>query len=667
MKWSPYVPAFITAGSLTLAFVTWTTLAAGHISWPLVLASLFLWGLATWLGVCVSHLMAKDGPIDPLIACVLGFYCVTVVLFVGTVVLRLDILVSLAACVGLLGLLAYKTRNQRPLGRLKLEPIGVFALVVAILFATLWSRQNLAGIVLTATTATSTPWLDVFYHAVHITHFARGAGKLLGVDPLLATASLPPYHYAAYLIPSLLVRATGIPSYIASVALLAPLGTLLTGLAAYSFGRIVLGPLAGLLAVVFCLAIPDPTFYLLENRWMSYFFFQQIAGSGAFGVALLLMAWAFCIEGVAKQLRRYTLLGLAAGLCVALFKSQIFLAYAFGLLLFAAATFPRVVLRLRIVLGLVASGLFAVCLFIVLPAMRRAPTFWPGTGGGLKNLHWTLSKVGGACQNCVSELGKNQALYLTVAVPLFLALAFGILVPLCLALARARPIRQSLRPGSLWFFWTALIGYLVVTLGFGPNTGYGDPYEIIHKTFIWPYLAISAWCGCGLAAWLLARSDRLQRLAVTVVLPLALAGLGLTVNACANRLQTKFVYQGSESATHIVLPRAAFDTAEFVRAKTPIGAKVQSGVVDGNFMFQSLMERRGYVVYRGSGWHEPPAAAPARAIVAAMLSAPTAEEFRKQARACGIDYFVLCPGQSPAWAGALQPIFQNGEYRVYRV
>jgi hypothetical protein len=219
----------------------------------------------------------------------------------------------------------------------------------------------------------------------------------------------------------------------------------------------------------------------------------------------------------------------------------------------------------------------------------------------------------------------------------------------------------------MWFLWTALLGYLVVTLGFGTNKGYGDPYEIIHKTFIWPYLAISAWCGCALAPWLLARGVRLQRLAVIVVLPLALVALGFTVNSCANRLQNGFVYAGSNAAMNIALPRGAFDVAGFIREKTPTGAMVQSGAVDGSFMFQSLMERRGFVVYRGQGWHEPPSAAPARLNLAAMLGAPTLEGFRTQARACGIDYFVLHPGQRPAWANTLQPIFQSGEYRVYRV
>ena len=668
MKCSIHVPAITTVGSLTVALATWTAIAAGRICWPMLLASLLLWCLSGWLGVCVlSHLTAAEDAIDPVVATVLGFYCVNVILFAGTVILRLDILVSLSFCVVLLGWVAYKTHKKQPLHRLKLEPVGAVGLFVAILFATLWSRQNLAGLVLTPTTVTSIPWLDTFYHSIYVAHFAHGAGKLLGTDPLLTVASLPPYHYAAYMVPALLVRATGISSYVAAVALFAPLGTLLAGLAAYSFGRIMVGPLAGLLAIVLCLAVPDPTFYLLDNRWISYFFLQQVAGTGAFGTALLLMAWAFCIEGVTKQLRRYTFLGLSAGLCVASFKSQVFLTYSFGLLLFAAATFPRLAIRLRIVLGLLASAVFAVCVFIVLPAVPRAPTFLPGTSAGITNLQGILGRLGGACSNCVSELSKNYLLFLAAAVPAFLTLTFGILILLCPLLAVSRPIRKGLRPGSMWFLWTAMISYLIVTLGLRLNESYGDRYEIIHKTFVWPYLALCTWCGCALAAWLLAREAWLRRILATAVLPLALVALGFKVNDCANSLQTGFVYPGSDKAPHIALSRSASDAAAFLRGNTPKNAIVQLGAVEGNFMFQSLMERRTYVA-QGISWRYAPAlTVPAKANVAAMLSAAALEGFRTRAREHHIDYFVLYPGQQPAWASVLRPIFESGEYRVYRI
>jgi len=61
------------------------------------------------------------------IATVLGFYCINVILFAGTVILRLDALVSLSFCVVTLGWLAYKTRKKQPLHRLKLEPVGALA------------------------------------------------------------------------------------------------------------------------------------------------------------------------------------------------------------------------------------------------------------------------------------------------------------------------------------------------------------------------------------------------------------------------------------------------------------------------------------------------------------------------------------------------------------
>lgn len=667
-KWSPSLPALVTVGTLTIALGTWLSMAHGGLCWQGALGSLLLWALLCWFGVCSSALLLEQGrPIDPLLSTVLGFYCISAILFLGTVVLRLDLLISLSFCVALLGLLAYVTRKRQPLRRLERAPASAIALLIAVVLATLWSRQNLSGLSVTTTTVTSLPWYDTFHHSVYINHFAQGTSSTLGTDPLLSNSPIPPYHYAAYLIPSLLVRCTGIPAYLATVSVFAPVGTLLTGLAAYGFGRSVRGPLAGLFAVVLCLALPDPTFYLLENRWLSYFFFQQIAGNGAMGTALMLLAWTYCIQASREQLRRNTVVGLLAALLVVCFKSQIFLAYSFGLLLFVALTLPRLALRFRLTSGVLATAALAICVMKVLPSIPRAPTLMLGKTAGPANLHWSLSKLGGACQQCIVELSKDYALFLPVGLFAFLVLVFGVLLPLSLLLASSPQIRMSLGSGGMWFLWTALLNYLVVTLGLELNAGHGDPYEIIHKTFIWPYLAISVWCGCAIAAWLLTLKAIARQSLLAVGLPLLLWALGNQVFDGAGRLQTAFVYPGSDPATRIVMQRGAFDTALYLRDKTPKNAVVQPGAHESHLMFQGLMERRSYVGYPVNAPDNPAPSVRANQQLSAMLAAATENDFRQLARACHIDYFVLYPGQQPAWANTLRPAFQSGEYRVYRL
>jgi len=664
----PATPAAVTVGTLTVAIAMWTSMAQGSFCWRAALSALGLWSLLGYLGVCLSAWLIPEGQsLEPILASVLGVFCMAITLFMGTVVLHLDLLVSFGLSLVLVGAVAYKTLHLQPLRRLELTPASVIALLITVVFTTLWSRQNLAGLALTPTTVTSMPWFDTFYHSVHINHFAQGGGAILGTDPLLGPSALLPYHYAAYMIPSLLVRLSGIPAYLGTVAVFAPLGTLLTGITAYGFGRVLRGPVAGLLAVVACLALPDATFYLLENRWLSYFFFQQIAANGAMGTALMLLAWTFCIQGNREQLRRYTLVGLGAAACVIVFKSQVFLSYSFGLLLFAAMTFPRVKLIARLALSTTAVATFALCAFKLLPAIPRAPTLLLGTTAGPANLHWSLSKIGGACQQCIAELAKDSTLFLPVGLLAFLLLVFGILVPLALLLASSPRVRNALGGGGMWFLWTALINYAIITLGLELNAGHGDPYEIIHKTFIWPYLAIAAWCGSALEAKARTWAKPARQAALFLGLPLLLLVLGYQVFEGADRLQTAFVYPGSEPATRIAISRDVFEAARYLRERSPKNAVIQLGELGGNLMFQSLAERRAYVAYPAQAADVPVAALEANHRLAAMLSAPSEQDFKTLAHQSHVDYFILFPGQQPAWAATLEPAFQRGDCRVYRL
>jgi hypothetical protein len=667
-NWLPPWPAAAVVGTLALALVGWTSMALGHVHWPLVAFAPMLGAVLAALGACLlAYLVEDNRSIDAIAAVVLGFFVLSVVLFVGSVVLHLSLLVSGGACLGLLGLGLYHTRKRRPLLRLNLEPLGLVALLVAVTFTTLWSKQNLSALEVTPTTVTSTPWLDTLYHSIHISHFARNAGAAVGVDPLLSTAPLSPYHYGAYLIPSTIVRFTGLPAYISTVAAFAPLGTLFASLCAYSAARSLVGPLGGLLAVVFCLALPDPSFYLLENRWVSYFFFQQIASNGALGTALMALAWSFCFEGVASQRRRWTFSALVLGFCIVFFKSQLFLTYSFGLLLFAAATFPRLSRRLRVVLAALATALFLTGVFVVLPAIPRAPSLLPGTTAGPTNLHFALSNIAGACQACVLELGTRPALFMAIALPTFFVILFGALVPVTILLERSRTAKVALGQRGAWLLGATALNFAFLAVGLDINKGYGDAFEIAHKTFVWPYLALCIWCGASLAAWLAERHLVTRRIVLPLGFAGALLGLSHVVDDCAARLQTGFVYVGSETSSHQKIPREAYEAAKYIRESTARTAVIQLGQMPDNLMFAAIAERSMFVSYALGTRDAPAGTNEAQAAFAEILAAPNADEFRARCHKAGIGYFVVVPGQHPAWESELVPAFQSGEYRVFEI
>lgn len=653
---------------ISAAVCTWTSTVAGEFQWKVLLVALLVFGLCVWIGACLlASLSSSDDSTNPVVAILIGYFGLSVALFLGTVVCHLDILVSLLLSVGLAALLILGTRQRSPVSRLRLDLLDYAALAVAIVFTTLWSSQNLEGVRLTPQSATSIPWYDTFHHSFHISHFSYGSGRTLGTDPLLAIAPLSPYHYAGYVIPSLFVRAAGALAYAETLGHFAPFGTLCASLSAYAIGRVLAGSLGGLCAVVLCAALPDPSFYLLENRWVSYYFFQQIASNGALGASLMGLGWAFCLHAVKKQQRRWTVVGLVLGLCVSVFKSQVFLTYSGGLLLFAAVTLPRLPTRARAPLGLTAMGLYAAGAFGLLPRIPRAPTFQMGTTAGPMNLHFALSNVGGHCQACITELSKHYVLFLAVAVPAFLLFMFGILVPMIILMVSSRRIRLALPTLGWWLLGVVVVNFLLVTLGLEANDGFGDPFEIAHKTFVWPYVAIAAWCGCALAKLVDLGRPLTRQVVLTAIVPLSLIASAKVVHDCSNNLQTGFVYVGSEKSAHITVPRSIYDTAAFLRTRTPRDAIIQTSIVGEHLFLHAIAERRTYCGYPLSSRNAPPLTRTAHVALGAMLAAPSPEALREIARSTHIDYFVLYPGQQPAWASAMNPVYQSGEVRVYQI
>ena len=78
------------------------------------------------------------------------------------------------------------------------------------------------------------PWIDGFYHAVHLRIFGASHGAASIEDFRLAGVPARLYHYGVYLTPALIKQASGIHSYTAFAGILAPMGVFFTGLGAYA-------------------------------------------------------------------------------------------------------------------------------------------------------------------------------------------------------------------------------------------------------------------------------------------------------------------------------------------------------------------------------------------------------------------------------------------------
>jgi hypothetical protein len=652
----------------TIAVSTWIALAGGSWSLRATVAALVFFALAELVGslVMMPFLGRDDGDGgDGILAFVVGLFVIQILATVCLIVLRLNALITGLSLVALGSLAAVSYGRRHGFRWTRPSPESVAMLVIVSVFVGIWSLQNLRGIILLPDRAISPPWVDVSPHSMWIGHFAHQSGARLLQSPYLAGTPLSPYHYGAYMLASLIARFAGISGYVAAISILPTTGLLLTGMVAYLFGRFFSGPKAGLLAASFAVIVPDPSFYVLENRWVSYFFFQQIAGNGAFGAALMGLAWILCLKGAREGRRKTVLLAIFLAVSVFVFKSQILLVYTFPLLAFAALTWPRAGWLQRGTLSLLVTLAFFAATR-VLPHIPHAPTLDLAQSGVVLNLRMMVAHLPLALRACVNEVGPVYWEALWFLVPFVSFAVLGLWLPALVLLAASLRVRTSLPRALWWFPWIILINFLIVAFGLKENSGFGDPFEVLHKTFVWPYFAIVAWVGLATAKWLRVESWTRRWLFIGLTCLSAVLAIPMVLK-CARSLQDGFVYPGSRGDLNMAIPRGEYETASYLRQHTPSDSVVQIFDPDTRGVFAALSERHMYVIDPHVNVRTTPEVAARLKIVEGLLNSNSPEELKQKGRSLGIKYLVLPKDKNPRWSDSLMPLLDRDGFRIYRL
>ena len=113
------------------------------------------------------------------------------------------------------------------------DSVGLLLVGLSLAAATLWCQDSLHPMSVEGNTVTFNPWIDGFYHAVHLRIFGAGHGASTIEDFRMAGVPARLYHYGAYMTPAFIKQASGIRSYAAFAGILAPMGVFFTGLGAY--------------------------------------------------------------------------------------------------------------------------------------------------------------------------------------------------------------------------------------------------------------------------------------------------------------------------------------------------------------------------------------------------------------------------------------------------
>ncbi|HVY41178.1 MAG TPA: hypothetical protein VHM31_24745 [Polyangia bacterium] len=544
--------------------------------------------------------------------------------------------------------------------------VGFAAVGLSLAAATLWCQDSLRPTSVDGNIVTFEPWIDGFYHAVHLRIFGVAHGASTIEDFRMAGVPARLYHYGAYLTPALIRQASGLHAYAAFAGVLAPLGVAFTGLGAYALFGSFWGAWPGLAAAAALLLLPDGAQQGMQNTFMSYHWLTQISPSASYGLALLAAAWLFVLLGCTRASRLQLAAGWVLGAVLAVYKLHFFIAGALLFLLVPALFFAGTGgARRRVLWATGAVALYAVTLALV-QRVPGVPTirFDGSSLGQIFSLIKQFAQHGALREFLDAHLGVGQSALSNVAlgVPYVLLSTLGLFVPLLIGLVVA--LRHRAPAVLVVFPLLLLANFLAMFLGLALDLHSSTPDELSHRPVMIVYFIVVAWIG-GAAGLLALESRGLTRVARPALLGLAVLLLAIPAFLGSGVQRISAMPMFSPVRVPLGLVRAAeymrdhgdrqdvFQDSQFDRTcavaalaeRSPYAARTLTIMTTNGELLQRRIDQVDrWMSFRAGG------------AVAAM------------ARQLGIRWFLLDPGDQVKWSAELidHPVFELGGYRLYR-
>ena len=656
------------AGTALAAAVVavWAAVAGGAFS-LLALAACEVAFLAFYL---MGSLFAAWGPLaagalfDLPLRLLMGYAAINTALLVLAWLSPLGIVANfglLFAAAAALFVAARPVRQQR-----KEDSVGLLVVGLSLAAATLWCQDSLHPISVEGNTVTFKPWIDGFYHAVHLRIFGAGHGASSIEDFRMAGVPARLYHYGAYLTPAFIERASGIRSYPAFAGVLAPMGVFFTGLGAYALVGSFWGRWPGLAAAAALLLLPDGAQQGMQNTFMSYHWLTQISPSASYGLALLALAWLFVLLGCTRGSRLQLVTGWLLAGVLAVYKLHFFIASALLLLLVPALFFRGPLgARRRALWAVSAAALYAVTVVIV----RRVPGV-PAIrfdGSSVREIFALIKQFAqrGALRDFLDgRLGPEHSLLsnLAVGAPYVLLSALGLFAPLLVILAIC--LRKRTSPVLLLFPLLLVANFLAMFLGLALDLRSSTPDELSHRPVMIVYFVVAAWVG-GAAGLLLFESRRLERFArpAVVCLTVLLLVLPALLGSGVQRMWAMRMF------SPVRVPNGLVRAAEYMRDHGDSHDLFQDSQFDRTCAVAALAERSNYAARTLTVMDYNIELLRQRiAFIESFMELRDAAAIVATARQIGLRWFLLDPGDQIAWPAqiAQRPVFELDGYRLYR-
>lgn len=555
----------------------------------------------------------------------------------------------------------------RPVRRRRGEDaVGLLVVGLSLAGATLWCQDCLRPISVEGNSVVFKPWIDGFYHAVHLRIFGAGHGAASIDDFRMAGVPARLYHYGAYLTPALIERASGIGSYTAFAGLLMPLGVFFTGLGAYALIGSFWGKWPGVAAAAALLLLPDGAQQGVHNTFMSYHWLTQISPSASYGLALLALAWLFVLLGCTQGRPGQLLAGWLVAAVLALYKLHFFIASALPLLLIPPLFFRGPLgWRKRALWASASAALYVVAIVLVQKIPGVPPIRFDGSCvADILGLIKGFARRGALRDFLEGRLGPDHSLLsnLAVGTPYVLLSALGLFAPLLVVLVLA--LRRRAPPVLVLFPLLLVANFLAMFLGLALDFHSSTPDELSHRPVMIMYFFVVAWTG-GAAGLLLSQSRRLDGVARPVVLGLAVLSLVFPALLGAGVQRIAAMRMFSPVRVPVGLVRAA----EYMRDHGDAQDLFQDSQFDRTYVVAAVAERRTYAArtltiidYNADLLHQR------IAFIERFMDLRDPTEIAAAARQIGLRWFLLNPGDQLAWPDeiAQRPVFELGGYRLYR-
>jgi hypothetical protein len=504
-------------------------------------------------------------------------------------------------------------------------------------------------------------WGDIFYHMSQMNVFSRMSDFRLESDILSSELPFRLYHYASYLLPSLLAKASGLNSFAVYAGLLVPLGLLLLCFSAYFLASLIFGSWAGLFAAMALFLLPDAFHQGWGNLFLGQFHWLiQASPAMSYGVACAALVFSCIFLFYREQKIRFVVIAYVFVMMTLLFKSQIFVAISLPALILPILIYQKINLFQKGILIVICLAIY-VGIITFANSMPNFPPIRLNGQGFIPYTHWLNDiQAPGLLKNILnSSLVLNHRL-----IQVIVYVGFVLVTSMGWALAIYPLVLKSLshKVGlSVALFPVLIISiYLVMALGLALNDSeVGLPEELLHRPFIWTYFILTVWTAAGLYLWAVNR----QKLnGVSKYYPFAL--ISLFILFPLNNYEN---IQGHTQSSQIQLPLCQYQSAQFIKENLNSQEVFQDSNVDTAMILTALSAKPEFVV-NFLGTKVPKLVQKRTLEIERLGSISDPQAIIDYMKTHRIAYFAFSPNAHLIWERALSDrrVFECEGYRIYQ-